>query len=78
MSMRLTWGQNTTDPLTGLPVILGSVRTTQTGDIRVTQTTGEPVIGLNQTPGTDPNAPGNSDPGLPYAFADVPKTGPLV
>ena len=44
---------------------------------RVTQTTGEPPGGLNQEPGTDPNAPGNADPGLPYNFVEVPKTGPL-
>lgn len=44
---------------------------------RVTQTTGEPPFGLNQEPGTDPNAPGNSNPGLPYNFNEIPKTGPL-
>ena len=78
MSQRLTWGSNTTNPVTGTPVILGSVRITQAGAIRVTQTTGEPPGGLNQEPGTDPNAPGDSDPGLPYGFVDVPKTGPLT
>lgn len=44
---------------------------------RVTQQTGEPPYGKNQEPGTDPNAPGNDDPGLPYNMDLVPKTGPL-
>lgn len=43
--------------------------------LRVTQQTGEPNGGLNPTPGTDPNAPGNSDPGLPYDNVVVPNTG---
>lgn len=76
--MRLTSGQNAVDPLTGLTVILGDVRVTQDGNIRVTQTTGEAPGGRNTEPGTDPNAPGNSAPGLPYGFLDVPKTGPLT
>lgn len=76
--MRVTSGQNTVDPLTGIPVILGDVRITQDGSIRVTQTTGEAPGGVNQRPGTDPNAPGNSDPGIPYGFIEVPKTGPLT
>lgn len=78
MSMRQVSGQNTTDSITGLPVPLGQIRITQDGIIRVTQSTGEPPGGLNQEPGTDPNAPGNDDPGLPYGFLDVPNTGPLV
>lgn len=78
MSARLTSGMDTTDPLTGIPVVLGLVRITQDGRIRVTQTTGEPPGGRNQEPGTDPNAPGNSDPGLPYGFLTVPNTGPLT
>lgn len=45
--------------------------------LRVTQQTGEPNGGLNQLPGTDPNAPGNDDPGLPYDNVVIPKTGPL-
>jgi hypothetical protein len=43
--------------------------------LRVTQQTGEPAPGLNPLPGTDPNAPGNSDPGLPYENVVVPNTG---
>jgi hypothetical protein len=43
--------------------------------LRVTQQTGEPSPGLNPLPGTDPNAPGNSDPGLPYENVVVPDTG---
>jgi len=46
-------------------------------DPRVTQQTGEPPGGLNQEPGTDPNAPGDNDPGLPYNYDEIPKTGPL-
>lgn len=42
---------------------------------RVTQQTGEPPPGLNPLPGTDPIAPGNDDPGLPYENTDVPHTG---
>ena len=74
---RYTSGQNTTDYWTGIPVPGGNVRITQDGNDRVTQTTGEPPGGLNQQPGTDPNAPGNSNPGLPIGFTQVPKTGPL-
>jgi len=55
----------------------GDVRVTQDGVNRVTQQTGEPPGGLNETPGTDPNAPGNSSPGLPYGNSTVPETGPL-
>lgn len=65
------------DPITGLPTGVGLTRVTQDNDPRVTQMTGEPPGGLNQEPGTDPNAPGDADPGLPYNFDEVPKTGPL-
>ena len=74
---RFTSGQNTVDPVTGIPVIGGDNRITMDDNDRVTQTTGEPPGGLNQEPGTDPNAPGDADPGLPYNFNEVPKTGPL-
>lgn len=74
---RATSGQNTIDPTTGLPVINGDTRITQDDKVRVTQQTGEPPGGLNQEPGTDPNAPGDNDPGLPYNMDEVPKTGPL-
>jgi hypothetical protein len=70
-------GYNTVDKRTGIPIPGGPTRTTQVDDTRVTQQTGEPPGGLNQRPGTDPNAPGNSDPGLPYDNVDVPNTGPL-
>jgi len=75
---RVTSGQNTVDPVTGIPVINGDIRITQNDDVRVTQQTGEPPGGLNTQPGTDPNAPGNNDPGLPYNNTDVPETGPLT
>jgi hypothetical protein len=74
---RTTQG-NTTDAVTGLPIIGGASRITQTNQVRVKQQTGEPPGGLNETPGTDPNAPGNDDPGLPYDNTDVPETGPLT
>lgn len=77
-STRYTSGQNTVDPVTGIPIIGGNVRVTQTDEDRVLQQTGEPPGGLNQEPGTDPNAPGNNDPGLPYNYDEVPKTGPNV
>ena len=75
---RTTSGQNTIDPITGIPVIGGNTRITQDNNTRVDQQTGEPPNGLNTMPGTDPNAPGNSDPGLPYNNTNVPETGPLT
>ena len=65
------------DPVTGLQLPVVETRITQADDTRVTQMTGEPPFGKNQEPGTDPDAPGNDDPGLPYNFNEVPKTGPL-
>ena len=53
---RVTSGQNTTDPRTGIPVPGGNTRITQTNDIRSTQQTGEAPFGTNQLPGTNPNA----------------------
>jgi hypothetical protein len=70
-------GYNTVDSNTGIPVPNGDTRITENDDTRVTQQTGEPPGGLNEQPGTDPNAPGNDDPGLPYGFDEVPNTGPL-
>jgi hypothetical protein len=75
---RVTSGQTTIDPITGLPIPGGNTRITEDDDTRVTQQTGEPPGGLNQQPGTDPNAPGNDDPGLPYNNTTVPETGPLT
>jgi hypothetical protein len=74
---RATSGENTVDFFTGIPVVRGANRITQSYNNRVTQTTGEPPYGLNQRPGTNPNAPGDADPGLPYNFDEVPRTGPL-
>jgi hypothetical protein len=75
---RVTSGQNTTDPVTGIPIINGDTRVTQDDSVRVTQQTGEPPGGLNTQPGTNPNAPGDNDPGLPYNNDTVPETGPLT
>ena len=77
-SNRFTSGQNTVDPTTNIPVVGGDNRVTQSDQDRVVQQTGEPPGGLNQEPGTDPNAPGDNDPGLPYNYDEVPKTGPLT
>ena len=75
---RVTSGQDTVDPVTGLTTSGAVQRATQTpGGLRVTQQTGEPPFGLNTLPGTDPNAPGGEDPGLPYGNDTVPSTGPL-
>jgi hypothetical protein len=76
-NFRTTSGQNTVDPTTGIPIPGNTMRITENDDVRVTQQTGEPPGGLNTEPGTDPNAPGNNDPGLPYNNTTVPKTGTL-
>jgi hypothetical protein len=73
---RTTQG-NTVNAQTGIPVPGGDTRITQDDKIRVTQQTGGAPGSLNEEPGTDPNAPGNNDPGLPYDNTTVPKTGPL-
>jgi hypothetical protein len=54
-------GYNTTNSQTGIPVQQGDTRVTTIDDdvpdrTRVTQQTGEPPYGINQKPGTDPNA----------------------
>ena len=72
---RVTSGQNTTDPVTGIPVQGGNVRITEDDDTRVTQQTGEPPGGLNELPGTDPNVPGPTN--VPPDNASIPETGPL-
>lgn len=77
-TQRTTSGQDTVDFFTGIPIPGDDGRITQDNDTRVTQQTGEPPGGLNQQPGTDPAAPGNDDPGLPYGNTTVPKTGPLT
>lgn len=55
-SERLTSQPSTTDALTGLPIPQGETRITQDDQTRTVQQTGEPPFGLNQLPGTDPNA----------------------
>ena len=74
---RVTSGQNTVNAKTGIPVPGGDVRITQDDQTRVTQLTGFANGSLNQEPGTDPNAPGDNDPGLPYGATEVPETGPI-
>ena len=53
---RATSGQNTVNPLTGIPIPGNTLRITENDDYRVTQQTGEPPGGKNTLPGTDPNA----------------------
>lgn len=110
---RYTSGQNTIDPVTGIPIVNGDILEAYTylssdGSIslemptgllcleddqdisiglepgsapnnylRVTQQTGEPPGGLDHTPGTNFQVPGDDDPGLPYENVEVPKTGNL-
>ena len=80
-NFRVTSGQNTVDPVTGLPIPGGNTRITQNNDNRVMQQTGEPPGGLNQLPGTDWNVPpvliDGTQIGLPYNNTSVPFTGPL-
>ena len=70
---RSTSGQDTTNALTGILVPGNDKRITEDDAFRVTQATGAPTGSLNNTPGTDASAPGNSDPGLPYGYDAVPK-----
>lgn len=56
---------------------IGTEAGSLTSILRVTQQTGEPPGGLDTTPGTNFNVPGNDDPGLPYDNLEVPETGPL-
>ena len=81
-STRFTSGGNTVDPVTNIPIIGGDTRVTTLDNLptenqRVVQSTGEAPGSLNEQPGTDPNAPGDNDPGLPYNFDEVPNSGPL-
>jgi len=74
---RVTSGMDTVNFKTGIPVPGGDFRITENNNNRVTQQTGFANGSLNQQPGTDPNAPGDSDPGLPYGNTTVPETGPI-
>lgn len=68
---------NTVSLKTGIPVPGGDTRITEADNPRVTQQTGFANGSLNEQPGTDPNAPGDNDPGLPYNNTTVPETGPI-
>lgn len=75
---RITDYSNPTYGNTGIPIgAAGSFRITQSNRRRVTQQTGEPPGGLNETPGVPPNLPEDQDPGLPLGNDEVPETGPL-
>lgn len=76
-SIITTSGENTVDPVTNIPIVQGSQIETQDEALVSAQQTGESPGGLNQEPGTDPNAPGDDDPGLPPGNEEVPDTGPL-
>lgn len=53
---RATSGQNTINPITGIPIPGNTLRITENDDYRVTQQTGGARGSLNELPGTDPNA----------------------
>ena len=72
---RVTSGQDTIDPATGIPVPGGDIRTTEEDNTRVTQQTGEAPGGRNQLPGTDPNVDGPTN--LPPENTSIPETGSL-
>lgn len=74
---RVTSQPATTNFKTGIAVPGGDVRITQNDQTRVTQQTGFANGSHNQQPGTDPNAPGDNAPGLPYGDETVPETGPI-
>jgi len=74
---RTTQG-TTYDPVTGIANPTGDTRITQNDKTRVTQQTGEPPNGLNEEPGTDPNVPLPTNPGVPYDNTTIPETGPLT
>lgn len=75
--VRVTTGGGATDVTTGLFVPDNDTRITQDDNPRVVQQTGFAQGSLNTRPGTDPNAPGDNDPGLPYNTDEVPETGPI-
>lgn len=74
---RLTSLPATMNLKTGLMVPEGDTRITENDKKRVVQQTGFANGSLNERPGTDPNAPGDNDPGLPYGNTEVPETGPI-
>lgn len=74
---RLTSLPATMNVKTGLMVPDGDTRITENDKKRVVQQTGFANGSLNERPGTDPNAPGDNDPGLPYGNTEVPETGPI-
>jgi hypothetical protein len=74
---RVTSTPDTISAKTGIPVPGGDFRITENDNNRVTQQTGFADGSLNELPGTDPNAPGDNDPGLPYDNTTVPETGPI-
>lgn len=74
-NMRVTSGQDSVDPSTGIPVPGGDVRATEDDNTRVTQQTGEPSGGRNQLPGTDPNV--NGPVNVPPDNTSIPDTGTL-
>lgn len=73
---RTTMGSRV-DIRTGITVPEGENRALMNNSDRVTQQTGFANGSLNERPGTDPNAPGDNDPGLPYNNETVPETGPI-
>lgn len=75
---RYTSGQNTVDFWTGIPVVQGDVRITQSGETRVTQQTGEPPGGRSFQPGqVFMLVPNDDEIGLPYDNTEVPRVNAL-
>jgi hypothetical protein len=75
MSVYRTDGTKT-NAATGLPQPTGLLLTTVSGVLYSTVPVGEAPGGLNSTPGTDPNTPGNANPGVPYGFTPPIYIGP--
>ncbi len=77
----VTSGEDTVDPITGLPVWGGNNLVTQGNDQLSSQATGVASGSKNTTPGVGliavPDDIGGSDPGLPIGYEEVPETGPL-
>lgn len=71
---RTTMGSRV-DAKTGITVPDGDFRILMNDSDRVVQQTGFADGSVNEQPGTDPNAPGDADPGLPYNNTTVPETG---
>ena len=71
---RYTQG-GTVDFWTGIPVAGGEVRTTEDGNTRVTQQTGQAIGGKNLFPGIRFMVPEDANAGVPYDSKGIPSSG---